>query len=226
MTSDKLRDSILLSAVKGTLVPQYATDIPASLLVKEIEREKAAMISEGKIIKPIKTAPFTDEDELFDIPEGWQWCRVGDLLSVVSDGTHQTPKYVDFGIPFLSVQNISSGQLDLSNAKYISEEEHKILTERIRPQYGDILICRIGTLGKALEVTWKFDFSIFVSLGIIRPIDSRLTPYILTAINSPWGKQWIDRVKVGGGTHTNKINLSDIPSFPIPIPPLEEQKRI
>ena len=226
MTADELRDSILLSAVKGTLVPQDATAPSASLLIKEIEREKAAMISERKILKPIKTAPFTDEDELFDIPKGWQWCRLGDLLSVVSDGTHQTPKYVDHGIPFLSVQNISSGHLDLSKAKYISEEEHKILTGRIRPQYGDILICRIGTLGKALEVTWTFDFSIFVSLGILRPIDGRLTPFILTAINSPWGKQWIDRVKVGGGTHTNKINLSVIPSFPIPLPPLEEQRRI
>lgn len=226
MNADKIRDSILLYAVKGALVHQDANDIPASVLIKEIEKEKAAMVSDGRIKKPIKSVPFTEKDELFDVPKGWVWCRLGDLLAIVSDGTHHTPKYVDAGVPFLSVQNISSGYLDTTNAKYISEEEHRVLIERIKPQLGDILLCRIGTLGKAIEVTWDFDFSIFVSLGVLRPIDNRLTPYILRVINSPWGKQWIDRVKVGGGTHTNKINLSDIPTCPIPLPPLEEQKRI
>lgn len=226
MNADKIRDSILLSAVKGLLVPQDDNETPSLSLIQDIERKKAILIAERKIKKPIKTAPFTEDDELFDIPKGWQWCRLGDLLSIVSDGTHKTPKYVDYGIPFLSVQNISSGHLDMSKAKYISEEEHRILIDRVQPQFGDILICRIGTLGKAIEVTWKFGFSIFVSLGVLRPIDGRLTPYIIEVINSPWGRQWIDKVKVGGGTHTNKINLADIPSCPIPLPPLDEQKRI
>lgn len=226
MNADKIRDSIILSAIRGLLVPQDAGETSASSLMQDIEKTKADLVSTGKIKKTIKTAPFTDDDELFDIPKGWQWCRLGDLLSIVSDGTHKTPKYVDYGVPFLSVQNISSGHLDMSKAKYISEEEHRILIDRVRPQVGDILICRIGTLGKAIEVTWRFDFSIFVSLGLLRPIDSRLTPFIITVINSPWGRQWIDKVKVGGGTHTNKINLADIPSFPIPLPPLNEQIRI
>ena len=226
MNADKIRDSIILSAIRGLLVPQDAGETSASSLMQDIEKTKADLVSTGKIKKTIKTAPFTDNDELFDIPKGWQWCRLGDLLSIVSDGTHKTPKYVDYGVPFLSVQNISSGHLNMSKAKYISEEEHRILIDRVRPQIGDILICRIGTLGKAIEVTWKFDFSIFVSLGLLRPIDSRLTPFIITVINSPWGRQWIDKVKVGGGTHTNKINLADIPSFPVPLPPLNEQIRI
>ena len=226
MNADKIRDSIILSAIRGLLVPQDAGETSASSLMQDIEKTKADLVSTGKIKKTIKTAPFTDNDELFDIPKGWQWCRLGDLLSIVSDGTHKTPKYVDYGVPFLSVQNISSGHLNMSKAKYISEEEHRILIDRVRPQIGDILICRIGTLGKAIEVTWKFDFSIFVSLGLLRPIDSRLTPFIITVINSPWGRQWIDKVKVGGGTHTNKINLADMPSFPVPLPPLNEQIRI
>ena len=226
MNADKIRDSIILSAIRGLLVPQDAGETSASSLMQDIEKTKADLVSTGKIKKTIKTAPFTDNDELFDIPKGWQWCRLGDLLSIVSDGTHKTPKYVDYGVPFLSVQNISSGHLNMSKAKYISEEEHRILIDRVRPQIGDILICRIGTLGKAIEVTWKFDFSIFVSLGLLRPIDSRLTPFIITVINAPWGRQWIDKVKVGGGTHTNKINLADIPSFPVPLPPLNEQIRI
>lgn len=130
------------------------------------------------------------------------------------------------GIPFLSVQNISSGKLNINKIKYISEDEHIKLIKRVKPQKTDILICRIGTLGRAIKVNWDFEFSIFVSLGLIRLIDSSLCNYLVACINSPLGYSWIDKVKVGGGTHTYKINLSDLPNFVIPLPPLAEQHRI
>ena len=108
----------------------------------------------------------------FEIPETWEWVRLGSLLSIVSDGTHKTPNYVDSGVPFLSVQNISKGYFDLSKIKYITEEEHKKLCERVSPQKDDILICRIGTLGKAIKCTLDIEFSIFVSLGLLRVVES------------------------------------------------------
>jgi len=166
------------------------------------------------------------DDVPFEIPDSWEWCRLGSLMSVISDGTHKTPVYVDKGIPFLSVQNISKGYFDFTKLKYITEEEHQKLIQRIQPQINDILFCRIGTLGKALKCTLDFEFSIFVSLGLLRPIDSELADYIVFAINSPLGDRWIQDNKVGGGTHTYKINLVDIPNMLIPIPPLAEQKRI
>lgn len=147
-------------------------------------------------------------------------------MAVISDGTHKTPNYTSSGVPFLSVQNISSGRLEMGKSKYIAEEEHKKLCERIAPQKGDILLCRIGTLGKAIKVYWDFEFSIFVSLGVLRPILSEIADYIVSFINSPIGFRWIQSVKVGGGTHTYKINLNDIPQMLICIPPLEEQYRI
>lgn len=147
-------------------------------------------------------------------------------MSVISDGTHKTPVYVDKGIPFLSVQNISKGYFDFTKLKYITEEEHQKLIQRIQPQINDILFCRIGTLGKAIKCTLDFEFSIFVSLGLLRPIDSELADFIVFAINSPLGDRWIQDNKVGGGTHTYKINLVDIPKMLIPIPPLAEQQRI
>ena len=91
---------------------------------------------------------------------------------------------------------------------------------------GDILLCRIGTLGKAIKVYWDFEFSVFVSLGVLRPVVSEITDYIVSFINSPIGFHWIQSVKVGGGTHTYKINLNDIPQMLICIPPLSEQGRI
>lgn len=166
-------------------------------------------------------------DEIpFEIPDSWEWVRLGTLAQLISDGTHKTPHYVDSGIPFLSVQNISKGYFDLTKIKYITEEEHQKLIERVKPQRNDILICRIGTLGKAIKITIDFEFSIFVSLGLIRLVDTTLIDFIITAINSPLGLKWIDENKVGGGTHTYKINLVDLPNMLIPIPPIAEQHRI
>ena len=162
----------------------------------------------------------------FDIPDSWEWVRLGTLLGIISDGTHKTPNYVEDGVPFLSVQNISKGYFDFTKVKYITEDEHRKLCERVAPQAGDILFCRIGTLGKAIKCTLNIEFSIFVSLGLLRPIDPSVTDYLVFTINSPLGEKWIQENKVGGGTHTYKINLSDIPNMLIPLPPYQEQNRI
>ena len=241
----KLMKSILQEAIQGKLVQQDPNEEPASVLLEHIHCEKQKLLKEGKLKKNDivdsiiykgddnkyyeningKVLEITEEIP-FDAPDGWSWFRLGSLLSVVSDGTHKTPSYVDKGVPFLSVQNISSGVLDTTKVKYISSKEHKSLCARISPQKGDILLCRIGTLGKALKVYWDFDFSIFVSLGLLRPVLPEIADYIVLYINSPFGYQWIQKIKVGGGTHTYKINLSDIPNMPICLPPLNEQYRI
>lgn len=248
MTAQQLKNSILQMAVQGKLVPQNPDDEPASVLLERIKAEKQELIKAGKIKKDKKSSEifrgathnlpyaFCEQigkeirdisDEIpFEIPDSWEWVRLGTLAQLISDGTHKTPHYVDSGIPFLSVQNISKGYFDLTKIKYITEEEHQKLIERVKPQRNDILICRIGTLGKAMKITVDFEFSIFVSLGLIRLVDATLIDFIITAINSPLGLKWIDENKVGGGTHTYKINLVDLPNMLIPIPPLSEQQRI
>jgi len=171
--------------------------------------------------------PACIDDQIpFDIPDSWEWVRLGEILSVITDGTHKTPTYVEKGIPFLSVQNISSGSFTLSPLKFISPDEHAKLSARVSPQIGDVLVCRIGTLGKAIVNTLDFEFSIFVSLGLLRPLETSLSDYLTFLINSPLGENWIDKNKVGGGTHTYKINLTSFPSMLIPLPPIREQQRI
>ena len=165
-------------------------------------------------------------DYVFDLPQNWKWCSLSNLSKLITDGTHKTPNYVSQGIPFLSVQNISSGKFDLSKLKYISQEEHVSLTKRCNPNINDILICRIGTLGKPIINTLDFEFSIFVSLGLIKLINSKLAKYIKFILDSPFTYNFIDYVKVGGGTHTYKINIEDMSRFPIPLAPINEQERI
>ena len=244
MTAQQLKNSILQMAVQGKLVPQDPNDEPASILLERIRAEKERLIKEKKIkreknpsviFKGADNTPYEkigDEvwslaDEVpFEIPDSWEWVRLGTLLGIISDGTHKTPNYVENGVPFLSVQNISKGYFDFTKVKYITEDEHRKLCERVAPQAGDILFCRIGTLGKAIKCTLNIEFSIFVSLGLLRPIDPSVTDYLVFTINSPLGERWIQENKVGGGTHTYKINLSDIPNMLIPLPPYQEQDRI
>ncbi|WP_223804668.1 restriction endonuclease subunit S [Lactococcus protaetiae] len=240
---DKLRKSILQYAMQGKLVPQDPNDEPVEILLEKIRSEKLRLYETGKLKKKDlqETVIYKAEDNSyyqqdgentvkidvpFEIPQNWKWIKLRDLSQLVTDGTHKTPAYTENGIPFLSVQNISSGKFTFQRIKYISKTEHEILKKRVLPQKDDILFCRIGTLGKALKNTLDFEYSIFVSLGLVRLIDNSIVDFIIEVINSPVGTNWIDEVKVGGGTHTYKINLRDIPNFLLPVPPKSEQERI
>ena len=226
MTPQELKNSILQLAVQGRLVEQRLNEGTGDDLYCQIQIEKSQLIKEGKVKKG-KTSPVVSDDEKpFDIPENWKWVRLSEITTLISDGTHKTPKYVDYGIPFLSVKDISRGFMDFSNTRFITPEEHKTLTQRCKPELNDVLICRIGTLGKALRIDTDIEFSIFVSLGLIKLVDKSIASYIELVINSGYGFSWIQKVKVGGGTHTFKINLDDLRLMPIPLPPIREQKRI
>ena len=226
MTPEQLKASILQYAIQGKLVEQRPEEGTAEELYQQIQEEKARLVKEGKIKREKKCSEITETEIPFDIPCNWKWVRLSDITKQVSDGTHRTPQYVENGIPFISVKDITKGHIDLSDVKHISEEEHRQLIMRCKPEMNDILICRIGTLGKAVKVHIDEEFSIFVSLGLIKLIERRISDYITMVINSGYGFAWIQSVKVGGGTHTFKINLEDLRSFLIPLPPLAEQHRI
>lgn len=165
------------------------------------------------------------DNDTYTLPLTWKWEKLGDICNI-TDGTHKTPTYQDDGIPFLSVKNISKGFFDLSDVRYISNEEHLKLTKRAKPEINDILICRIGTLGKAIKVDLDFEFSIFVSLGLLKPKGGFCVDYLVHFLNSPFMDIWIENNKIGGGTHTAKLNLNVLHSCNIALPPLKEQKRI
>ena len=226
MNAQDLKNSILQLAVQGKLVEQRAEEGTAKELLAQIKAEKEQLIKDKKIKKEKPLPEITDEEIPFEIPESWEWVRLGEICSLISDGTHKTPMYVDVGIPFVSVKDMSGGYIDFSNVKYITKEEHQKLISRCKPEKNDVLICRIGTLGKALRIDTDIEFSIFVSLGLIKLVDNRFADYIVTVINSGYGYKWIEENKVGGGTHTNKINLESLRGMLIPLPPLEEQYRL
>jgi len=158
-------------------------------------------------------------------PKGWKCLSLEDASDQITDGTHQTPNYVETGVPFLSIKDISSGKLDFSRTRFISPKEHKKLALRVKPQRGDVLICRIGTLGRAISVDIDEEFSIFVSLGLIRPKEFVNPKFLAMLLNSPISYQQFDAIKAGG-SHTVKLNLASLRKFVLWIPSMEVQELI
>lgn len=222
----KLRELILELAVRGKLVPQDANDEPASVLLEKIAEEKAQLIANKKIKKQKPLPEVTDKDTPYELPSGWEWGRVGELSKQVTDGVHHTPKYIDKGVPFISVKDINGSKVSFKDCKYISEEQHLDINKRCNPEFGDVLLCRIGTLGRATLVDTNERFSLFVSVGLIKFFQPYLIPtYSHRVFHSPLLTNQYQEIKAGG-SHTNKLNLGDIPRLWIPVAPLAEQHRI
>ena len=138
--------------------------------------------------------------------------------------TH-TPKYVESGIPFYSVKDISSGGLDTTNPKYISAAEFEKFPDGAKPQYGDILFGRVGTLGKPTIVNTNSPFGIFVSLGFFRKYSHEITSeFFVHWMNSSLFWDQVN-MNVKGAVLTN-LNTGWLSKFLIPIPPSKEQTRI
>ncbi|WP_409281775.1 restriction endonuclease subunit S [Pseudomonas defluvii] len=222
----KLRELILELAVRGKLVPQDPSDEPASELLKRIAEEKARLVAEGKIKKQKPLAEIAEEEKPFELPTGWEWASTATLALLITDGTHHTPTYVSSGVPFISVKDIDGATISFDSCKYISQEEHAAINSRCNPERGDILLCRIGTLGRPTIVDTEVPFSLFVSVGLLKlPKKTEFSRYFHCVLSSPLMYRQYDQIKAGG-SHTNKLNLGDIPRLLAPVPPLAEQHRI
>lgn len=223
----RLRRFILDLAVRGKLEPQSPKDEPAAALLERIANEKARQDAGRATRGRSAIGRERTEEFAFTLPAGWVLSTLGDVALKITDGTHQTPVYVRSGVPFVSVKDFSAGQLSLSNTRFITPEEHRSLYQRCDPKRGDILIGRIGTLGRAVLVDTDIEFSLFVSVGLIRFSHENISPdFFRILLNSPLVEGEFNRIKIGGGTHTNKLNLGDLQTVALPLPPLGEQRRI
>jgi type I restriction enzyme, S subunit len=161
------------------------------------------------------------------LPSHWGRSKLKYLCSLITDGTHVTPTYVADGVPFLSIKDISSGKIDFSNTKFISNEEHLVLSKHARVERGDILFTRIGTLGVNVLVDTDVVFDIFVSLGLLKLRPGAIDPsYLVYCMSSSYYVEYIQQVKAGGGTAAAKFNLGDVSNSPVIVPPYKEQLSI
>lgn len=220
-----MQKAILGQAIQGKLVEQRAEEGTGQELFEAIQEEKQKLIEEGKLKKQ-KVLPEITEDEIpFEIPESWKWVRLGEILYKLTDGAHSTPKYTDYGIPFISVKDLSSGNLDFSSCRFITKEEHKVLYNRCNPEYGDILLTKVGTTGIPVIVDTDKEFSLFVSVALLKFNQKKISNIFLKyLINSPLVQ--IQAKENTRGVGNKNWVMRDISNTLIPLPPLAEQKRI
>jgi type I restriction enzyme, S subunit len=163
--------------------------------------------------------------EIGAIPEDWEAPTLEQTAILIIDGTHHTPQYVNYGVPFLRVTDLQSSIIDLEKSKFISLEEHQLLRKRCNPELGDLLLSKNGTIGLTKVIDWDWEFSVFVSLALIKIRKEKLDIYYLDQF---FKSGFIfDQLKKRAkqGTVTN-LHLEEIRELIIPLPPLPEQHTI
>lgn len=224
----ELKNAILSLAVKGKLVPQDDGDEPASVLLDRIREEKERLVKEKKIKKE-KALPEIGEDEIpYELPRGWEWIRLGTISKKLGAGS--TPSggskvYTDKGIKFIRSQNVYNDGLRVNNIAYIPVEiNEKMKGSIVEP--GDILLnITGGSIGRSCLIDNNFDIgNVNQHVSIIRLVDKYIKEYIHVIIISPYIQQKIMDVQVG--VSREGLSMTKLSKFLIPIPPLNEQKRI
>ena len=249
MDTKALRQKILDLAIRGKLVPQDPNDEPASVLLDRIRAEKQQMVKEGKLkAKDIKNdtiilrgednlhyEKFADgtvkciEDEIpFELPEGWEWCRLISLTIKIGAGSTPTggaSVYSASGIKFIRSQNVYNNGLVLEDVAFISEEINKKKSGSIVQPRDILLNITGGSIGRCSLVPDDFDIAnVNQHVMIIRLLETSLRNFIHSVFISTFIQEQILSRQVGSGR--GGLSAETLSTFLFPIPPFNEQIRI
>jgi type I restriction enzyme S subunit len=239
----RYKAAVLKAAVEGKLTEEWRkvhSDVePASELLKRILAERRAKWEQAELAKMrmagkdpkdnkwknrYKEADPVNTGYTYEIPESWVWTNLGQLSWSVKDVPHYSPKYSASGIPFITGGNIRPEGIDFSSAKYISPQLHAELSERCKPEYGDLLYTKGGTTGIARINTEKREFSVWVHVAVLKLVDSIERFYLQHALNSSHCYRQSQIYTHGVGNQD--LGLTRMIWITIPLPPLDEQKEI
>ena len=219
---EDMKKSLLQYAIQGKLVEQRPEEGTAEELFTQIQEEKQRLIAEKKIKKEKPLPEITEDEKPFDIPESWKWVRLLDVCKTVADGDHQAPPQVPSGIPFLVISNISKGNLDFSNTRYVTQEYFDSLAYDRIAESNDILFSVTGSYGIPVIVDCEQKFCFQRHIALIKGMIN--INYLWLLLGSPVVKAQCD--KVATGTAQKTVGLKSLKSIVVPLPPLVEQKRI
>ena len=151
--------------------------------------------------------------------------KLEDICEFITDGTHQTPEYCENGgVMFLSSKDVTDRRINWDKVKYIPDALHEKLYKRLSPKKNDILLAKNGTTGVAAIVDRNVVFDVYVSLAVLRPLETIYPKYLLYAINSPVAKRQFDAGLKGIGVPN--LHLGVIRNTIINIVSWEEQEKI
>jgi type I restriction enzyme S subunit len=195
-------------------------------LIDLLKEKRQAVISRAvtKGLDPDVPTKDSGVKWLGEIPAHWQLKRLKQVTSQIIDGAHFTPTYVDTGIPFIRVKDIQSTKINMEEIKRIPEDEHAELIKRCNPAKGDILLSKNGTIGLTKIVDWDFQFSIFVSLCLIKSTSEISSEFLEKVLSSDFAsEQFRD---LGQKTSVTNLHLEKIREMIVLLPTIAEQSRI
>ena len=242
MNGKQLKNSILQWAIQGKLVPQDPNDEPASVLLDKIRQEKERLIKEKKI-KRDKNASIIyrgednsyyekilatgevkciDEEVPFEIPQGWEWTRIGNIFNHAS-GKQQSSSNKGAGTPqkFITTSNLYWGYFVLDNVKVMNFTDEEIKT--CSATKGDLLVCE-GGAGYGRSAIWNEDYDICLQNHVhrLRPCVSGLCEYVYHFMYLLKESNNLASV----GTAMPGLSANRLKGLLLPFPPLSEQRRI
>lgn len=224
-----LRQAILQLAVRGKLVPQDPNDEPASELLEKIKAEKK--IKEKKI-KSEKPLPPINEDEIpYELPHRWKWVRLEDITKLITKGSSPNWQGINYveketGILFITSENVGNYKLLLDKSKYVEPKFNTIQARSILEK-GDILMNIVGaSIGRTALFNLDLqDVNINQAVCIIRMVNDLVDrAYLLYFFNSPICLEYMYDKQVDMARQN--LSMTNVAKFLIPLPPLNEQKRI
>lgn len=229
---DALKKTILQLAVMGKLVPQDPNDEPASELLKRIAKEKAQLVKDGKIKKQKPLPPISDEEKPFELPDGWVWCRLGELALKSEAGwspqCENTPRSGEqWGV--LKISAVTWGEYQ--------PEENKALPAHLSPREefevkeNDFLISRANTaelVARSVVVPEKTPGNLMLSDKIIRFEFSSLVSahYISLVNNSIFSREYYKEVAGGTSSSMKNVSRNQVSELLIGLPGYNEQLKI
>ncbi|MEB2296061.1 MAG: restriction endonuclease subunit S [Ignavibacteria bacterium] len=213
LTNGRLLSNVILkiprTKAEQTAIAQVLSDTDE--LISSLEKliEKKKLIKQGTMQQLL-----TGKKRLPGFSGEWEVKKLGDVAEI-RDGTHQTPVYVDDGIQFYSVENITEN--NFTNTKFISLEEHKRLTKTYKIEKGDILMTRIGSIGDCKLINWDVEASFYVSLALLKIKKGYSNKFIAHLIKSYDFQKEIELRSLQWAV-PKKINLGAISAIDIKIP--------
>lgn len=227
-----LKNSLLQMAIEGKLVEQRPEDGNAADLLKKIKAEKAKLIKEKKIKKEKPLPPITEDEIPFEIPDNWKWCYISDIAFVTKlAGFEYTnninPNIQNEGIPLFKGKNVQNGRLVYDFEGYIPEEISDALP-RSQIINKCLLTPYVGTIGNIAIFPGNFKAHLGSNVGKIEIFNNHemhvLEEYVLYYLRSRSGYKELTKYKKA--TAQESISIEAIRNVLLPIPPINEQKRI
>ena len=230
-----LKSKMLDLAMRGKLVKQDPNDEPASVLLEKIKAEKAELVKEKKIKKSKPLSPITDEEKPFDIPDSWEWVRLGDISNFMNGFAYKSKLYVKkSNNQVIRLGNVKNDQLIVDKKQVFIDDDYADATNNYRIKKGDLLFTMTGTRNKR-----DYFFTLLVNEKDLNNHNLYLNQRVgclnyIFGVNKLWlnyilkSQTILDEVfkNETGTVNQGNIGATKTMQIVIPLPPLSEQRRI